>query len=374
MLLVGSLLLGRSLIRLLHTDLGVQVDHVVTASMDLSLNRDLTSTQQIAVVNRVVDDIRTLPGVTAVGIGTVLPPSESRIVLTLRGDNAISYQAAAIPATPGYFQALGIRLLKGRFFTDADDENHPPVMIMSADTARHFFGEGDPLGRTLSLPVFKDGSTRNASMTLVGVISEVKYSGLERPADNSIFRPFAQQPWPNVYLIARTQGDTSTLASVLQRRIGQVDSAIVVSKVSPLDAVVLDAAAQPRLRTLVVAGLAGLALALAAVGLYGVISRSVTQRTNEIGIRMALGATWTNIVRMVVGEGMALAVAGVVLGVAISYAATRVLATFLYGITPTDAVSFTLAAASLLLFALIASYLPARKASRIDPAVALRGE
>ena len=373
-LLVGSLLLGRSLVRLLHTDLGVQVDHVVTASMNLSSNRDLTSTQQIAVVNRVVDDIRTLPGVSAVGIGTVLPPTESRIVLTLRGNDAISYQAAAIPATPGYFQALGIRLLKGRFFNDADDENHPPVMIMSADTARHFFGEGDPLGRTLSLPVFKDGSTHNASMTLVGVISEVKYSGLERPADNSIFRPFAQQPWPNVYLIARTQGETNTLASVLQRRIGQVDSAIIVSKVSPLDAVVLDAAAQPRLRTVVVAGLAGLALALAAVGLYGVISRSVTQRTNEIGIRMALGATWTNIVRMVVGEGMALAVAGVVLGVAISYAASRVLATFLYGITPTDAVSFTLAAASLLLFALIASYIPARKASRIDPAVALRGE
>jgi putative ABC transport system permease protein len=373
-LLVGSLLLGRSLSRLLHTDLGVQVDQAVTASMNLSANRDLTAAQQIAVVNRVLDDVRTLPGVSSAGIGTVLPPTESRIVLTLRGENAISYQAAAIPATPGYFPALGIRLLQGRFFTDADDEDHPPVMIMSADTARHFFGEGDPLGRTLSLPVFKDGATGNATMTLVGIIAEVKYSGLARPADNSIFRPFAQQPWPNVFLIARTQGDSRTITSALQRRITQVDPAIVVSKVSPLDAVVLDAAAQPRLRAMVIGGLAGLALALAAVGLYGVISRSVTQRTNEIGIRMALGATWTDIVRMVVGEGMALAVAGVVLGIAISCAATRALATFLYGITPTDAVSFGLASMSLLLFALIASYLPARKASRIDPAVALRAE
>ncbi len=373
-LLVGSLLLGRSLVRLLHTDLGVQVDQAVTASMNLSANRDLTAAQQIAVVNRVLDDVRTLPDVSSAGIGTVLPPTESRIVLTLRGENAISYQAAAIPATPGYFQALGIRLLKGRFFTDADDDDHSPVMIMSADTARHFFGEGDLLGRTLSLPVFKDGATRNATMTLVGIIAEVKYSGLARPADNSIFRPFAQQPWPNVFLITRTQGDSRTITSALQRRITQVDPAIVVSKVSPLDAVVLDAAAQPRLRTMVIGGLAGLALALAAVGLYGVISRSVTQRTNEIGIRMALGATWTDIVSMVVGEGMALAVAGVVLGIAISYAATRALATFLYGITPTDAVSFGLASVSLLLFALIASYLPARKASRIDPAVALRAE
>ena len=371
-LLVGSLLLGRSLVRLLHTDLGVEVDHAVTASLSLSSNRDLTAVQQLAVANRVVDDVRTFPGVSVAGIGTVLPPAESRIVLTLRGDNAISYQAAAIPATPGYFQALGIRLLKGRFFTDADDENHPPVMIMSADTARHFFGEGDPLGRTLSLPVFKDGKTGNRTMTLVGVIAEVKYSGLEKAADNSIFRPFAQQPWPNVFLIARTQGDTHALTAALQRRIAQVDPAIVVTKVSPLDAVVLDAAAQPRLRTTVIGGLAGLALALAAVGLYGVISRSVTQRTNEIGVRMALGATWTDITTMVIGEGMVLAVAGVVLGIALSYASTRVLATFLYGITPTDAVSFGVASASLLLFALIASYLPARKASRIDPAVALR--
>jgi putative ABC transport system permease protein len=373
-LLVCSLLLGRSLVRLLHTDLGVRVDQVVTASLGLSANRDLTSAQQVRAVDRVLDDVRTIPGVSVAGIGTVLPPAESRIVLTLRGDNAISYQAAAIPATPGYFQALGIRLLKGRFFTDADDENHPPVMIMSADTARHFFGDGDPLGRTLSLPVFKDGATRNAEMTLVGVIAEVKYSGLERPADNSIFRPFAQQPWPNVFLIARTQSDTRTLAATLPRRIAHVDSGIVVTKVSPLDAVVLDAAAQPRLRTTVIGGLAGLALALAAVGLYGVISRSVKQRTNEIGVRMALGATWTDIMRMVVGEGMALALAGVAVGVAISYASSRLLATFLYGITTTDLLSFALSSISLLLFTFIACYLPARQASRIDPAVALRAE
>ena len=262
-LLVGALLLGRSLVRLLHTDLGVDVEHAVAASMSLSLNRDLSSAQQIDVVNRVLEDVQTFPGVNAIGIGTVLPPAESRIVLSLRGNQGLSYQAAAIPATPGYFPALGIRLLKGRLFTDGDDANHPPVMVMSADTARHFFGEGDPLGRTLSLPVFKDGATRNAEMTLVGVIAEVKYSGLERQADNAIFRPYAQQPWPNVYLIARTGGDTGALTLALQRRIAQVDPAIVVSAVNTLDGVVLDAAAQPRLRTLVTVGLALLTLALA---------------------------------------------------------------------------------------------------------------
>ena len=149
---------------------------------------------------------------------------------------------------------------------------------------------------------------------------------------------------------------------------------MVVSKVSTLDAVVLDAAAQPRLRTVLTAGLAGLTLALAAVGLFGVISRSVTQRTNEIGIRMALGATPSNIVRMVVGEGMTLAAGGVALGIAISYLAARMLRTLLYGVTPTDAVSFALASSCLLLFALLASYLPARRATTVDPSVALRAE
>jgi predicted permease len=373
-LLVGALLLGRSLVRLLHTDLGVDVDHAVTASLSLSLNRDLTGDQQIDVVNRLVSEVRSFPGVRTAGIGTVLPPTESRIVLTLRGDHGLSYQAAAIPATSEYFPALGIRLLKGRLFTDEDDETHPPVMIMTTDAARHFFGDGDPLGRTLSLPVFRDGKTQNATMTLVGVIADVKYSGLERPADNAIFRPFAQQPWPNVYLIARTSGDSRTLTAAIQRLITRVDPAIVVSKVSTLDDVVLDAAAQPRLRTLLTAALAGLTLALAAVGLYGVISRSVTQRTNEIGIRMALGATRQNIVVLVLREGMTLASVGVAVGAVVSYVGARMIASLLYGVAPTDAVSFALASGCLLLFALIASYLPARKATAIDPVVALRAE
>lgn len=373
-LLVGALLLGRSLIRLLHSDLGIDVDHAVAASLSLSLNRELSGRQQVHLVERLLTGIEALPGVSAAGIGTVLPPTHSRIVLTLRGTNALSYQAAAIPATPGYFPALRIRLLKGRFFTDADDEESPPVMIMSADAARHFFGDGDPLGQTLSLPVFRDGAQRHAVMTLVGVIADVKYSGLDRPADNAIFRPFAQQPWPNVFLIARTSGDTGPLLPSIQRAVALVDPAIAVASVKTLDAVVLDAAAQPRLRTVITAALAVLTLALAAVGLYGIVSRSVTQRTNEIGLRMALGATGRDILRMVVGEGMILATVGVVLGLGLGYAAARSMAAMLYGVGPSDTASFAAASGSLLLFALAASYVPARRAAAIDPALALRAE
>ena len=164
------------------------------------------------------------------------------------------------------------------------------------------------------------------------------------------------------------------LTSALQRRIAQVDPAIVVSNVSTLDDVVLDAAAQPRLRTLLTAGLASSRSRSQRSDCIGVISRSVTQRTNEIGIRMALGASSVNIITMVLREGMTMAATGVALGIAISYAAARMLTALLFGITPTDAVSFALASGCLLLFALIASYLPARKATRIDPAVSLRAE
>ena len=373
-LLVGAILLGRSLVRLIHTDVGVVTDRVVTASLGLSLDRELTGEQQVALVDRVLERIRAQPGVASVGVGTSLPPNQSRILLTLRAANAVDYQASAVPVTPGYFQALGIRLLKGRWFTDTDDRNHPPVMIMSADAVRHFFGDGDPIGRTLSLPVFRDGTQRQGTITLVGVIGGVKYSGLDRAPDDAIYRPFAQQPWPNVFLVARTDGEPAVLATILRRQVAEVDRAIAISAIGTLDEVVADAAAQPRFRTMLLAALAGLALALSAVGLYGVIAYSVSQRTMEIGIRMALGARPGDVVRMIVREGLWLAIGGVAIGLVGAYALARALTALLYGIAPTDAASFAYASGALLLLALLASYVPARRASAIDPAVAIRGE
>jgi len=373
-LLVGAILLGRSLVRLMNTDVGVETGRVATASLSLALDRELNAAQQIALVDRVLERMRALPGVTSVGVGTSLPPRESRLLLTLRGAGAIDYQAAAIPSSPGYFSALGIRLLKGRFFTDADTGDHPAVMIMGSDTARHFFGDGDPIGRTLSLPVFRDGVTGQGTITLVGIIGDVKYSGLDRAPDSAIYRPFAQQPWPNIFLVARTDGDTAAFRMTLQRQIADVDRAIAVSAVSTLDHVVSEAAAQPRFRTLLFAALAGLALALAAVGLCGVVSYSVSQRTTEIGVRMALGATASDVVKMIVGEGMWLAVGGVAIGVAVAFALARTLASLLYGVAPADAASFVFASGFMLFSAMLASYIPARRATGIDPAVALRAE
>ena len=375
MLLIGATLMGRSLARLLHVDLGVSTDHVLTASMNLAFSGRPTDAQTLARVDRVIESIRALPGVRAVGVGTSLPPSASRIRLTLkRSGDAVDYQAAGVPATPGYFSALQMRLIKGRFFTDADDDHHPPVIIMSEDTARRFFGTDDPLGRTMTLPVLRDGKSSSAEMTVVGITSNVKYAGLAAPPDDIVYRPFAQQPWVAPFLVVRTSGDPADFALTLRRGIAAVDSGIVTSSVTTLDQLVADAAAQPQFRTVLLGTRAAVALAIAAIGLYGVVAYAVSQRTKEIGIRIALGATSRDVLAMVLNDGLFVAIAGIVAGTASAWALARVLAGLLFGITPTDPVSFFVATIGLLGLTLLASYIPARRAARIDPIRALRTE
>jgi putative ABC transport system permease protein len=374
-LLVGASLLGRSLVRLMHTDLGVTADHVVTASMTLAFGGRPTDAQALERVERVIERIQTLPGVHAVGAGTALPPNASRLTLTLRrAGEAVDYLAAGVAVTPGYFQALGMRLVRGRLFTDEDDMSHPPVMIMSIDTAKRFFGDGDPIGRTMSLPVLRNGKSGREDMTLVGTIANVKYSGLDAAADDAVYRPFRQQPWVAPYLVVRTTGEPGSLVPTLRREIAMLDRAIVLADVTPLDAIISNAAAQPRFRTVLLGSIAGLALVMAVVGLYGVVAYSVSQRTREIGIRMALGAGQDDILGMVLREGLILAGFGILGGVVSAYAATRALSGLLYGVAATDALSFGFAGGSLFIVALVASYVPAHRAMKVDPLVALRVE
>jgi predicted permease len=373
MLLIGATLLGRSFARLLDVDLGVSTDHVLTASLNLAFGERPSDAQTRTRVDRVIDSIRSLPGVRAVGVGTSVPPSVSRMRLTLRrSGDIVDYQASAVPATPGYFSALQMRLIRGRLFTDADDDRHPPVMIMSEGTARRFFGTDDPIGRTMSLPVLRNGKNTSTEMTLVGITADVKYAGLGAPADDVVYRPFAQQPWVAPFLIVRTSGDPAEFGLTLRRAIAAVDQGIAVSSVTTLEQLVADAAAQPQFRTVLLGSFAVLALGIAAIGLYGVVTYAVSRRTREIGIRIALGATRRDVLRMVLRDGMVVAIAGTIVGSASAFVFSRLMAGLLYGITPTDPASFMLASAGLLLLTLIASYIPAQRAARIEPLTALR--
>ncbi|HEV3141181.1 MAG TPA: FtsX-like permease family protein, partial [Vicinamibacterales bacterium] len=377
-LLVGATLFGRSLTRLMHTDLGVSTDHVAVALVDLTYGRTVTPPRQIELINGIVDRVRALPDVVAAAASASLPPNAGRLRITMTSvDEAdrpmANYLVDGVTVTPGFFSTLRVPLLQGRFFTDADDADHPAVMIMSVDTARTLFKDPNPLGRTLTLPstVRRGGSE---AVTLVGVIANIKYAGLEVAPNGAIYRPFGQQPWPSMFLLARTTGDPSAVARALAPAVAGVDRGITFSTANTLDGMVSDAASQPRFRTALLASCAALALVLAAAGLYGVIAYTVSRRTTEIGIRMALGADAGDVVVMVLREGAQLAIAGIVVGIAASLALTRLVAGLLYGVAPTDPLSFAIAAAALLAIAMISTYVPARRAARVDPLVALRAE
>jgi putative ABC transport system permease protein len=374
-LLVAAGLLGRSLVRLVGADIGVRPDHVATAAIDVAYQRRLTDAQQSSLVDMVLQRVRLLPKVQAAGAGAALPPSASTIRLTLkRFGDSVDYQATAVPATPGYFSALGVRLINGRFFSDADREGQPEVTIMTLDTARRFFGDGNPIGRTIALPVLRNGAAGTAQATLVGVIANVRYSGLDAAADDVVYRPLRQQGWPVLFVVARTAGDPDVLSSMLRREIAAIDPAIVVSSVKSLEAIIAGESAPPRLRSRLAVVLAGCTLAIAVVGLYGVLAQRISGRTKEFGVRMALGASRTHVFKLVFAEGGRLVSAGLLVGIGTAAATSRLLQSLLYEIRPTDLASFAIAAGLLLILSAIAIYVPARRLATSNPIAALRAE
>jgi putative ABC transport system permease protein len=211
-------------------------------------------------------------------------------------------------------------------------------------------------------------------MTLVGVTSNVKYAGLAAPPDDIVYRPFAQQPWTAPFLVVRTTGDPADFGQTLRRGVASTDKGIVVADITPLDQLVLDASAQPQFRTVLLVAFAVFATGIAAIGLYGVIAYAVSRRSREIGIRMALGATSRTVLGMVLTEGLLMAAIGIAIGSAAALWLSTLVAGLLFGVTPTDPTSFVVAGAGLLALTLLASYIPARRAARIEPMGALRTE
>ena len=271
-LLVGASLLGRSLVRLLQTDIGVTSEPVTAALIDVSYGRRLSMIEQRQLIDRVVERVSRLPGITSIGAGAAMPPNLARLRFTMpRFDDAsgtqTNYMVDAVTATPGYFTTLGMRLRSGRLFQDSDAPGSPEAMIVSSSTARQLFGPRDPIGRVVQLPTLTPDGLKPAPVTVVGVIDDVKYSGIDTPANAVIYRPFSQQPWPSMYIVMRTADGASELAASLRREIATVDPGIGVQTIDTLDGLVANAVAQPRFRAMVLIGLAVLAITLAAIGL-----------------------------------------------------------------------------------------------------------
>jgi len=370
-LIVGASLLTRSVIALLETDLGVNTEKVLAVNLDLSPGpgRPMDDARRLQIAQDLQDRLSAMPVVRSVGLGSGVPPTGEYMRVNFdfsNGATTASHMVTTVPASPGYFPALQIRLLTGRLFDNTDSATSSPVIIVNREAARRFFGSDNPIGRTL--PII------GQQMTIVGVVENVKYTGIAAGPEGVIYRPFAQSPMRIAVLFARTTGDPDAIADDVRRIINSYDSGIGIPQVRSLEGWIMDATAQPRFRALLLSSIAGIALVLAMVGLYGVIAYSTSQRTQEIGLRVAIGAQRADIVRLVLVEGTRLAVIGIVVGLGGAYWSTRLLSAFLYQVTATDVTAFAGSAAALLIIAMIATYLPARKAARVDPMTALRAE
>jgi putative ABC transport system permease protein len=362
----------------MSSNVGVHTDRVAQALVGVSFGRSLGQERRAALVTQLVERLGAQPGVLSAAATASLPPNRTRFSMNFSlpretSNNATNYLVDTVPVTQALFQTLGIPLVRGRLFTPADAAGRPPVALASVTSARRLFGTRDPIGETLPIGP-RDNLGRATPVTIVGVVGDVKYSALDTPPDGAIYRPMAQNPLDAVFLIARTSGSTDRAIAAIRSSIAAVDPGIAVFSTGTLDSLMSEATSQPRFRTVLLGLLAGAALALAGVGLYGVVAFSTAQRSGEIAIRVALGAQPRDVVAMVVGQGLRLSVAGVVLGIAAALALTRTLSALLYGVEPTDVWSFGGAAAALLAVTLAASYVPARRATRIDPLAALRAD
>jgi putative ABC transport system permease protein len=375
--LVGAGLLVQSLARLLRVDAGFVADGLLTFHVQMAAGPAARPpAQRAALAGQIVDRVSRIPGVQAAGGGTGLPP-----VTPQRGTGFVAEGVAEsapearrayfMAVTPGYFRALGTPLREGRAFTDRDGEGAPEVVVLNRSLARRLYGSEPAVGRRIRLVNPGEGE---GWRTVVGVVGDVRYSGLDDPGEATVYTPFAQTPFLWTYVMVRTAGPPMALARAVSEAVAAVDPGLEAAALKPMSEVVAETVMQPRFNVVLLSAFAGLALLLAAVGIYGVVSYSVAQRTKEIGIRMALGADRGDVLRLVTGEGLRLASAGVAVGLVGAAAATRVMASLLFEVHATDAATYAAAAGFLLAVALAASAVPAWRATRVAPVSALRAE
>jgi putative ABC transport system permease protein len=379
-LLVGAGLLIRSFIQLQQVSPGFEPRGVLAMQVSLPDDKYPDAPARAAFARRVLEEVRALAGVKSAAVITTLPMSGWNQSGSFRLDGKPVPQGQDSPhgdrwmASDDYFQTMGIRLVRGRYFDAHDAADSPGVAIVDEAMARKYWGDEDPVGKRITFERMPDGQTPRWR-EVVGVVGHVRNEGLEGESRVQYYVPYAQRPnSSDLFLAVRTDGDPASLAAAVRGAIGSVDRDLPVYRVTTMERLVADSLAQRRFSMLLLGVFAALALALAVLGLYGVMSYTVAQRTHEIGIRMALGAQGRDVLRMVLGQGMVLVAVGVVLGLGGALALTRVMSSLLFGVSATDPTTYSVIAALLALVALAASYVPARRATKVDPMVALRYE
>jgi putative ABC transport system permease protein len=382
-LLTGAGLLIRSVEQFASAPLGFVPDHLLSASFRLPRSGYDQPAQRARFYDRALQEVRVLPQVQAAALSTGLPTGNGGNVTVIAVDGRPDPPADQVldaslqTVSPGYFTAMGIPLLRGREFSDADRAETQPVAVVNAAFVQKYFPDESPIGRKIR--EFRQGdNAANPWLTVVGVAGDKKqpspYNAMEWQNWPLVYRAVAQNPPPAINLFIRTARAGSALGADVQRIVAALDPAVALGALETVNHSLSRILAYPRFRAVLLTAFAGLALLLALVGLYGILSRQVTLRTNEIGIRMALGAQRTEVRAMILKEGLILTACGLAAGVAASWITGRSLAALLYGISASDPLLLTGISAVVLLTALAATWFPARRATAVDPAIALRYE
>ena len=373
-LLIGAGLLIKSFYRLLEVNPGFAPEHVLTMELSLTDTRYPAPQQKLEFFSQVLRRVEFLPGVRSVALADSLPlsPYDSFLVMSrsrLQQRVALSSSTMMmmyrITVSPAYFYTLGIPVLEGRTFTDHDDEQALKVAVVNEALARLLWPREDPIGKRL--PLFDN-------LTVVGVVGNTRHEGLSQDTEAEVYVPYRQTPNNSMQLAVRTAADPDSMVSAVRTAVRDVDPDQPLYHVATLQQVLSESVAPRRFNMLLLGIFAGIALTLATVGIYGVMAFSVTQRTHEIGIRMALGAKRSDVLGMVVRQGLKLALIGVVSGIVGALVLTRFLSSLLFGVKPTDPLTFAAVSLILSAVALVACYIPAYRATKVDPMVALRYE
>ena len=379
--LAGAGLLIRTLAKMESVSPGFNPDRIVTALVALPDARYSKAEEVTAFFDRLLDRINTSPGIESSAVALSLPPNLLEVTNPFHIEGRESTPGQPAPAVPeipisdGYFRTLGVAVLRGRAFTPADRAPDTHALIINENMARRYFPGEDPVGKRLQTGEF---NPKSDFYTIVGVVGNVKYEGLATQDEPAMYVPFTDSGWnpwfvQSMYVVVRA-GSISSASAAVQSAVGSIDKQLPLMRVRTMNDLLYDSVADSRFRAVLFASFAALALVLAATGVYGVVAYSVSQRTQEIAVRMALGAPRGSVFSLVLGLALRLAGVGVVAGVFAALGLARMMRSLLFGVGPADPVAFAAAAMLLTFISLTAGYVPARRAMRINPTAALRGE